>query len=138
MAHLSRRTPTLFEVLDDAGLRTAGTTFLMYRGRHRHEATGETALARLVTATLFRHAVWGPRELFYADLFASRETGCKSQLGLPGARDDHSGWSISGLRLPWRSKIAAFRCRSYSPRGSASCQPSSIATSSWSSCAGGG
>ena len=91
MAHLSRRTPTLFELLDDNDVRTAGTTFLMYRGRHRHEATGETALARLVTATLFRHAVWGPRELFYADLFASRETGCKSQLGLPGARDDHSG-----------------------------------------------
>jgi hypothetical protein len=91
LAHLSRRTPTLFELLDDNDVRTAGTTFLMYRGRHRHEATGETALARLVAATLFRHAVWGPRELFYADLFASRETGCKSQLGLPGARDDHSG-----------------------------------------------
>jgi type I phosphodiesterase/nucleotide pyrophosphatase len=91
LAHLSRRTPTLFELLDDNDVRTAGTTFLMYRGRHRHEATGETALARLVTATLFRHAVWGPRELFYADLFASRETGCSSQLGLPGARDDHSG-----------------------------------------------
>ena len=89
--HLSRLTPTLFESLDDAGIRTAGTTFLMYRGRHRHEASGESALSRLVAATLFRHAVWGPRELFYADLFASRETGCRSQLGLPGARDQHSG-----------------------------------------------
>ena len=83
LAHLSPRTPTVFELLDDNDVRTAGTTFLMYRGRHRHAATGETALARL--------AVWGPRELFYADLFASRETGCKSQLGLPGARDDHAG-----------------------------------------------
>jgi hypothetical protein len=63
----------------------------MYRGRHRHPASGESALARLVAATLFRHAVWGPRELFYADLFASRETGCRSQLGLPGARDQHAG-----------------------------------------------
>jgi hypothetical protein len=91
LSHLSRRTPTIFESLDDAGVRTAGTTFLMYRGRHRHEASGESALARLVAATLFRHAVWGPRELFYADLFASRETGCRSQLGLPGARDQHAG-----------------------------------------------
>lgn len=91
LGHLSRTTPTIFESLDDAGVRTAGTTFLMYRGRHRHEASGESALARLVAATLFRHAVWGPRELFYADLFASRETGCRSQLGLPGARDQHSG-----------------------------------------------
>ena len=34
---------------------------------------------------------WGPRELFYADLFASRKTPCRSQLGLPGVRDQHSG-----------------------------------------------
>ena len=35
-AHLSRPTPTVFERLDDAGVRTAGTTYLIYRGRHRH------------------------------------------------------------------------------------------------------
>jgi hypothetical protein len=33
----------------------------------------------------------GPRELFYADIFASRDTGCRGQLGLPGVRDQHSG-----------------------------------------------
>ena len=33
----------------------------------------------------------GPRELFYADLFASRRTGCRGQLGMPGVRDQHSG-----------------------------------------------
>ena len=27
----------MFETLDDADVRTAGTTYLMYRGRHRHE-----------------------------------------------------------------------------------------------------
>ena len=91
LSHLSRATPTVFETLDDAGVRTAGTTFLMYRGRHRHESAGESALARLVTSTLMRHAVYGPRELFYADLFASRETGCRSQLGLPGSRDAAAG-----------------------------------------------
>jgi predicted AlkP superfamily pyrophosphatase or phosphodiesterase len=91
LAHMSRATPTVFELLDDAGVRTAGTTFLVYRGRHRHVPTGESALARLAGATLFRHAVWGPREFFYADLFATRKTGCRSQLGLPGARDAHAG-----------------------------------------------
>jgi len=91
LAHLSRATPTVFETLDDAGLRTAGTTFLIYRGRHRHAPSGESALARLVSAALFRHGVYGPRELFYADLFSTRPTGCRSQLGLPGARDAHSG-----------------------------------------------
>jgi hypothetical protein len=38
-----------------------------------------------------RRSVMGPKELFYADIFASRETGCRSQLGLPGIRDQHSG-----------------------------------------------
>ena len=32
----------------------------------------------------------GPRELFYADIFASRRTGCRSGLGMPGVRDRHS------------------------------------------------
>jgi hypothetical protein len=81
----------VFETLDDADVRTAGTTFLIYRGRHRHEIARDTPIAGLVNRTLFRHGVWGPRELFYADVFASRRTGCRSQLGLPGARDQHTG-----------------------------------------------
>jgi hypothetical protein len=89
-AHLSTRTPTVFESLDDADVRTAGTTYLMYRGRHRHEPQRDTALTR-VAAALMRHPVMGPRELFYADIFASQRTGCRSGLGMPGVRDRHSG-----------------------------------------------
>jgi len=89
-AHLSKQVPTVFELLDDADLRTAGTTYLMYRGRHRHEVARDTVLARAAGA-LFRHSVLGPRELFYADIFASRKTPCRSQLGLPGVRDRHAG-----------------------------------------------
>ena len=89
-AHLSELTPTVFESLDDAAVRTAGTTYLMYRGRHRHEPQRDTALTR-VASTLMRHPVMGPRELFYADIFASRRTGCRSGLGMPGVRDRHSG-----------------------------------------------
>jgi hypothetical protein len=89
-AHLSRSTPTVFEQLDDAGARTAGTTYLMYRGRHRHEPQRDTPLTR-IASTLLRHSVMGPRELFYADIFASRQTGCRSNLGMPGVRDRHSG-----------------------------------------------
>jgi hypothetical protein len=88
--HLAADVPTVFESLDDAGVRTAGTTYLMYRGRHRHEVAGDTALVRLASA-VFREPVRGPREFFYADLFASRTTPCRSQLGLPGIRDQHSG-----------------------------------------------
>ena len=62
----------------------------MYRGRHRHEPSVDTALTRLAHA-VFGLPTWGPKELFYADLFASRKTPCRSQLGLPGVRDQHSG-----------------------------------------------
>jgi predicted AlkP superfamily pyrophosphatase or phosphodiesterase len=89
MAHLTRERPTVFEALDDAGLRTACTTYLIYRGRHRHEMAQEGIYAR-IGRLAFRHGVWGPTELFYADLFASRKTGCRSVLGLPGQRDQHT------------------------------------------------
>jgi hypothetical protein len=72
-------------------VRTAGTTYLIYRGRHPHEVSNETALARIVTSTLFRRTIDGPLELFYADLYASRKTGCRGQLGMPGIRDQHTG-----------------------------------------------
>jgi hypothetical protein len=89
-AHLASDIETVFESLDDAGVRTAGTTYLMYRGRFRHEPQRDTALTR-VAAALMRHPVMGPRELFYADIFASRRTPCRSALGMPGVRDKHSG-----------------------------------------------
>ena len=38
-----------------------------------------------------RRPVMGPAELFYADVFASRDTGCRSALGKPGLRDQHAG-----------------------------------------------
>jgi Type I phosphodiesterase / nucleotide pyrophosphatase len=89
-AHLAADPLTIFERLDDADLRTAGTTYLMYRGRHRHEPQRGTALTR-VASMLMRHPALGPRELFYADIFASQPTGCRSGLGMPGVRDRHSG-----------------------------------------------
>jgi type I phosphodiesterase/nucleotide pyrophosphatase len=88
--HLASETQTVFESLDDIGVRTAGTTYLMYRGRHRHEPQRDTTLTR-VASRLMRHPVMGPRELFYADIFASRRTNCRSGLGMPGVRDRHSG-----------------------------------------------
>src|SRR5665648_613003 len=91
LAHLNQDVETVFESLDDADVRTAGTTYLIYRGRHRHAAASERALGRLATATILPHAVYGPRELFYADLFASRRTGCRGAPGIPSARDDQTG-----------------------------------------------
>jgi predicted AlkP superfamily pyrophosphatase or phosphodiesterase len=91
MAHLNRDRRTVFEALMDNGVRTAGTTYLMYRGRKRHKIAPDGMYSRLARAGGFRHGVWGPDELFYADLFASRKTDCRSTLGMPGQRDQHTG-----------------------------------------------
>ena len=91
LAHLSRAHRTVFEHLDDAGLRTACTTYLIYRGRTRHDPSGVSVYRRIAEAAQFRHPVYGARELFYADLFDSRDTGCTSALGMPGQRDRHTG-----------------------------------------------
>src|SRR4051812_7370652 len=90
MAHLNRDRKTVFESLMDSGVRTAGTTYLIYRGRKRHVISAEGVYPRLARAGGFRHAVWGPDELFYADLFASRKTPCRGALGMPGQRDQHT------------------------------------------------
>lgn len=90
LEHMSEDVETVFESLDDADVRTAGTTYLVYRGRHEHFVTRETPLAR-VAGVAFRRPIRGPRELFYADLFSTRETGCWSRMGMPGLRDQHSG-----------------------------------------------
>ena len=91
LAHLSRAHKTVFEHLDDAGFRTACTTYLIYRGRTRHDPSGVSVYRRIAEAAQFRHPVYGARELFYADLFDSRDTGCTSALGMPGQRDRHTG-----------------------------------------------
>ena len=82
----------MFEHLDDAGLRTACTTYLIYRGRTPPRARPvDSATAALPRRPVPPRRSTAPRELFYADLFASRNTGCRSQLGMPGQRDRHAG-----------------------------------------------
>ncbi len=81
---------TLYERLGDAGLRSAVTPFLIYRGRTRHELGLEGLLGRVATAARFHHAVWGPDELFYGELYASRKVPCKPTFARPDARDDYS------------------------------------------------
>jgi hypothetical protein len=98
LAHLNPGIETAFEQLDDAGLRTACTPFLVYRGRHRHQVSLEGLLRRAVDATRlkFRHHTWGPAELFYGDLYASREVPCKST-SIPGSRDGYSACCAAEL-----------------------------------------
>jgi hypothetical protein len=98
LAHLSPEAETLFEHLDDAGLRTACTPFLIYRGRHRHEVSLDGLLRRAVDATRlkFHHATWGPTELFYGELYASRPVPCQPT-SRPGTRDEYSACCAAEL-----------------------------------------
>lgn len=98
LAHLSPEVETLFETLDDAGVRTACTPFLIYRGRRRHEVSLDGLLRRAVDATRlkFHHHTWGPTELFYGDLYASREVPCRST-SLPGSRDPYAACCAAHL-----------------------------------------
>jgi Type I phosphodiesterase / nucleotide pyrophosphatase len=98
LAHLNPGAATLFERLDDAGLRTACTPFLIYRGRHRHQVSLEGLMRRAVDATRlkFHHHTWGPAELFYGDLYASSEVPCRPS-SIPGSRDGYSACCAAAL-----------------------------------------
>src|SRR5258705_5579989 len=98
LAHLDPGVEALFEQLDAVAARTACTPFLIYRRRHRHQVSLEGLLRRAVDATSlkFRHHTWGPRELFYGDLYASSEVPCKST-SIPGTRDGYSACCAAEL-----------------------------------------
>src|SRR5215203_3388574 len=98
LAHLSPEIETVFESLEDAGERTACTPFLIYRGRQRHEVSLEGLLRRAVDATnlKFHHHTWGPTDLFYGDLYASRKVPCRST-SIPGNRDGYAACCAAEL-----------------------------------------
>jgi hypothetical protein len=98
LAHLSPEVETIFEHLDDAGVRTACTPFLIYRGRHRHEVSLEGLMRRAVDVSglKLRHATWGPKELFYGELYASRRVPCRPT-SRPGTRDEYSACCAAEL-----------------------------------------
>jgi Type I phosphodiesterase / nucleotide pyrophosphatase len=98
LAHLSPEIETVFESLEDVGERTACTPFLIYRGRQRHEVSLEGLLRRAIDATKlkFHHHTWGPTDLFYGDLYASREVPCRST-SIPGNRDGYAACCAAEL-----------------------------------------
>jgi Type I phosphodiesterase / nucleotide pyrophosphatase len=98
LAHLSPEVETVFESLEDVDKRTACTPFLIYRGRRRHEVSLEGLLRRAVDATKlkFHHHTWGPADLFYGDLYASRKVPCRST-SIPGNRDGYAACCAAEL-----------------------------------------
>jgi hypothetical protein len=98
LGHLSPDVETVFESLEDAGARTACTPFLIYRGRQRHEVSLDGLLRVAVDASKlkFHHHTWGPTDLFYGDLYASREVPCRST-SIPGNRDGYAACCAAEL-----------------------------------------
>ena len=107
LAHLSPDIETVFESLDDAGNappapRSSSTAAATVT---RSASTGCCAARSTLRRLKFRHHTWGPAELFYGDLYASRPVPCKSS-SIPGNRDEYSACCAAelarggSLRLP--------------------------------------
>jgi type I phosphodiesterase/nucleotide pyrophosphatase len=88
LLHMSPRSTTLFEALEDDGLVTAAVNTYICRGRVRHSITrpGARKLARRVGIV---DAVYGPRRYFFGELFWSDVTGAPRNFG--GSVDRHGG-----------------------------------------------
>ncbi len=98
LAHLNPGIETVFETLDDRQVRTASTPFLIYRGRHRHHVSLQGLTGKAIESGLIKmdYGTWGPKELFYGDLYASMTTPCKPS-SVPGKRDGYSACCASEL-----------------------------------------
>ena len=105
--HLSRSTPTVFEQLEDAGVRTACTPFLIYRGRTRHEMGLQGWIRRVAQAANLRQAVYGPAELFYGELYASQDVDARRRLRDPArATPTPVAWRLHRALRPVRLPAA--------------------------------
>lgn len=98
LAHLNPGIETVFESLDDIEVRTAATPFLIYRGRHRHQVTLQGLTGKIAESGLasLDYGTWGPKELFYGDLYSSLPVPCKSS-SVPGRRDQYSACCAAEL-----------------------------------------
>lgn len=98
LAHLNPGIETVFETLDDMGIRTASTPFLIYRGRHRHQVSLQGLTGKVVESgiTGIDYGTWGPKELFYGDIYASMPVPCKPS-SVPGRRDQYSACCAAEL-----------------------------------------
>ncbi|MEX0620902.1 MAG: alkaline phosphatase family protein [Solirubrobacterales bacterium] len=91
LSHLNPGIETVFETLDDMEFRTAATPFLIYRGRHRHQVSLQGITGKVVESGIvgIDYGTWGPKELFYGDIYASMPVPCKPS-SVPGRRDQYS------------------------------------------------
>jgi hypothetical protein len=95
--HLNPQLPTFFESLETAGVRCACTTYMIYRGPHKHDFVGAGLPGALAGITGMARSAYGPTDLLYGDLFDSLGSACRSSYGVPGKRDQHT--ACAGVEL---------------------------------------
>jgi hypothetical protein len=81
--HLSRDVLTLHERLEDMGLTTATTNFLVRRGRHRHKVD-QKIVDDILLDPEKPDELLGPKEFYFADVVHGSSAGCNDKLGVFG------------------------------------------------------
>ncbi|MCW2961641.1 MAG: type phosphodiesterase/nucleotide pyrophosphatase [Thermoleophilia bacterium] len=69
--HLAENPPTLFERVQDAGMRAASINYLISRGRTRHKVKHDYGPVRAATKRIGVNAVYGPDHLYLGELYGS-------------------------------------------------------------------
>jgi predicted AlkP superfamily pyrophosphatase or phosphodiesterase len=86
--HLSSRATTVFEALEDQGLRAAAINATCFRGRRRH----------LPTVPAVTPAALGPSRFFFYGLFESRDVGTSSAAVFRRASGSVDGYAETAAR----------------------------------------
>jgi hypothetical protein len=82
--HLSKDVLTLHEQLEDQGLTTASTNFLVHRGRHQQRIDPNILERFFIDGDARREPVLGPKEHYFADVIAGPTAACQDTLGVRG------------------------------------------------------
>lgn len=69
--HLAEDPPTLFERVQDAGMRAASINYLVSRGRTRHTIKHDYGPLRRVAKRIGVHSMYGPDHLYFGELYGS-------------------------------------------------------------------
>lgn len=69
--HLAEDPPTLFERVQDGGMRAASINYLVSRGRTRHSIKHDYGPVRRVAKRVGVHSLYGPDHLYFGELYGS-------------------------------------------------------------------
>ena len=80
--HLSKDVLTLHERLDDMGLVTGSTNFMVHRGRHEPKELNPASIGKLLIKDQLPTSLPGPKEHYYADIVSGPSEACGDMLAV--------------------------------------------------------